>query len=102
MTKPIARPSVVPPVPARRTVVHALLAAAPFAFAVAPRAHAAEPPRGADAVDLDLLEFLGSGDDVEPDLQRFLASQPEAAAKKPVNSKPPAAPSARDTGSTPR
>jgi hypothetical protein len=102
MTKPIARPPVVPPAPARRTVVHALLAAALFAFGAAPRAHAAEPPRGADAVDLDLLEFLGSGDDIEPDLQRFLASQPAAAAKKPANSQPPAAPAARDTGSTTR
>lgn len=91
-----------PTPPARRTVVRALLAAAPFAFAIAPCAHAADPPRGADAVDPDLLEFLGSGDDVEPDLQRFLASQPAAAAKQPVNSTPPATPSARGTGSTTR
>jgi hypothetical protein len=86
----------------RRALVRALLTAAPFALA--PGAHAAEPPRAPDAVDLDLLEFLGSGDDGDPELQSFLAAQPTtAAANGTVNTKKPATDrTAPGTGSTSR
>lgn len=101
-----------PPIPLdaahtrRRTVVRALLTAAPFALAlthVTPGVHAAEPARPADAVDFDLLEFLGSGDDGDPELQSFLASQPASAATTPSpNTKPAAGKPAPGTGSTSR
>lgn len=85
----------------RRAVVRALLTAAPFAFA--PAAHSAEPTRTPDAVDLDLLEFLGSGDDGDPELQSFLAAQPNAAAATgSVNTKPATDKAAPGTGSNSR
>lgn len=87
----------------RRAVVRALLTAAPFALAIAPGAHAAEPPRPAEPVDFDLLEFLGSGDDGDPELQSYLAAQPAAAARpRSVDTKPAAGKAAPGTGSTPR
>lgn len=87
----------------RTTVVRALLTAVPFALGLAPGAQAAEPPRAADAVDLDLLEFLGSGDDGDPELQSFLVAQPAAAAaSEPVKTKPAAGNAVPGTGSTSR
>lgn len=83
-----------------RNRFHVLLAAAPFALAFAPHASAAEPPRSAEPVDLEFLEFLGSDDDADAELREFVAAQPSTA-KAPVSKAASDKPAPR-TGSTTR
>ena len=52
------------------------LALAPLISPVA--GHAAEPTAAASTPDAELLEFLGSGDDGDPELQKYLVKEDDA------------------------
>jgi hypothetical protein len=61
----------------RRTL---LIACSLLLLAAAGRAADPKPP----APDSELLEFLGSSDDVDPDLQEYLERRADAPAKDPA------------------
>jgi hypothetical protein len=67
--------------PGRRTLLVGLGSMLGLAWA----AHAAEPQ--SSSPDAEFLEYLGSGDDAEPELQQYL-TKPEVADARDVKSAP--------------